>query len=347
MKATRALAGTILSLFLVMPAKAATNGWYVSLEGGAGIVSDWEHTRTKWTYCGPEVKQALASFDTGWTVFGAAGYGMGQWRVELEGGYRQNDVDSYEKYKWDKTYVIDAPGELTEASAMVNVIYDVPIFERMAFSVGLGAGGDYARFKLDTPWAPVDEDEWHFAYQAIAGLNYALSEALTVFVNYRFTNVRDIQFDPTPFVHLEGEDFQKQAASAGVRFAFAAPVAPVPVPAAAPVPVPLEREFMVFFGFNQSNVSAQALSTIRQAVNSIRESGSAAIRVVGHTDRAGSIAYNKALSLRRAKSVKKALIGEGIQGETIAISGRGESEPLVPTDDGVRESQNRRVHISF
>jgi outer membrane protein OmpA-like peptidoglycan-associated protein len=31
----------------------------------------------------------------------------------------------------------------------------------------------------------------------------------------------------------------------------------------------------------------------------------------------------------------------------IAVDGRGESEPMVPTADGVREPQNRRVNISF
>ena len=171
-----------------------------------------------------------------------------------------------------------------------------------------------------------------------------------VFVNYRFANVRDIRFDPTPTVHLEGDDFQKQAATAGVRFALSAPavMAPVPQPAAsAPQPVPLEREFMVFFGFNKWSLSPQALATIREAVGSVHESGSAAIRVIGHADRAGSMAYNKTLSLKRAKTVQKALVAEGISAEAISISGRGESEPMVPTADGVRESQNRRVHISF
>jgi outer membrane protein OmpA-like peptidoglycan-associated protein len=109
----------------------------------------------------------------------------------------------------------------------------------------------------------------------------------------------------------------------------------------------MEREFMVFFGFNQSGLTPEALATIKQVVGAVQASGSAAIRVIGHADRAGSIAYNKALSLRRAKSVKKALIVEGIDGSLILIAGRGESAPLVPTADGVREPQNRRVHISF
>src|SRR5262245_57678176 len=97
MTTTRALAGGILSLFLVLfsAGPASAQGWYLSLEGGGGIVGDWEHTRTKWTYCGTETKDAVASFDSGWAAFGAAGYALGQWRVEAEGGFRQNDIESY------------------------------------------------------------------------------------------------------------------------------------------------------------------------------------------------------------------------------------------------------------
>lgn len=350
MTTMRAAAAAIASLCLAASASAA-DGFYLSLEGGGGVVSDWEHTRIKWTWCGPETKDAVASFEQGWAAFGAAGYAWGAWRIEAEGGFRQNEIDTYVKqYKWGATKTVrDASGELSEASLMVNVLYDVPLFEHFSFSVGLGAGGDYARFTLDMPWAPVDEEDWHFAYHGIAGLNYALTAATILFVNYRFENVRDVRYQPTADVTLDGEDFEKHAATAGVRFMLAAPAvfAPVPQPAAAPQPVPLEREFMVFFGFNRWSLSPQALATIREAAGSVRASGSAAIRVVGHADRAGSVAYNKALSLRRAKSVEKALIDEGLAPDTISISGRGESEPMVPTADGVRESQNRRVHISF
>ena len=118
-----------------------------------------------------------------------------------------------------------------------------------------------------------------------------------------------VEVDPTPHVHFAGDDFRKQSATAGLRFALFVPGAapPPPVaPAPAPAPVPIEREFMVFFGFNQSNLTDEALATISQAVGAVHASGSAAISVVGHADRAGSIAYNKALSLRRAKSVRKA-----------------------------------------
>lgn len=351
MTTRRALAGAILSLCFAASAQSA-DGWYLSLEAGAGTVADWEHTRTKWTWCGPVVKEALATFDTGWGAFGSAGYAMRQWRVEFEGGYRHNGIDSYVKEGWNPRWIREGglkpqpSGELSEASVMFNVIYDVPLFERFSLALGVGAGGDYAHFKLDTAWAPVDEGAWHFAYQGIAGVNYALTEMTVIFVNYRFTNVRHIRFDPTEHVQMEGDDFEKQYGTAGVRFALSAPAGPLlPPPPAGPVP--LEREFMVFFAFNRYSLSEEALATIRQAVGAVHESGSAAIRVIGHADRAGSIACNKVLSLKRAKSVKTALIAEGIADAAISISGRGESEPMVPTADGVREAQNRRVHISF
>jgi outer membrane protein OmpA-like peptidoglycan-associated protein len=52
-----------------------------------------------------------------------------------------------------------------------------------------------------------------------------------------------------------------------------------------------------------------------------------------------------ALSLRRANAVKDQLVREGIPAANITVVGRGESQPLVQTADGVREPQNRRVEI--
>lgn len=346
MNTKRAIIASTLSLFAAFPAAASVEGWYLSVEGGGSWVKEWEQLRTLQTYCGPEFKDAIAQFDTGLAAFGAAGFGIDGWRIELEGGYRQNDLQSFVIKRWGPKP--DGEGDLTEISAMLNVLYDVPLFDRFSLSIGLGAGADYATVKMDTYWGPVDESGWRFAYQGIAGLNYAITDMTMLFVNYRFANIRDINLEPTARYSIDGGDFEKHAATAGVRFALAGPAAaPPPPPPATPQPVPLEREFIVFFGFNRSDLTPQALGTIRQAVGSVHESGSAAIRVVGHADRAGSISYNKALSLRRARSVKKALIGEGVAGDAISISGRGESEPAVQTADGVREPQNRRVHISF
>jgi outer membrane protein OmpA-like peptidoglycan-associated protein len=103
--------------------------------------------------------------------------------------------------------------------------------------------------------------------------------------------------------------------------------------------------FMVFFEWDKSDLSPAALDTIRRAAAAYRTKGGAQIKASGHTDRSGPEVYNMALSLRRANAVRDALVREGVRPTDISVVGLGESQPLVPTADGVREAQNRRVEI--
>ncbi len=122
----------------------------------------------------------------------------------------------------------------------------------------------------------------------------------------------------------------------------APPAGLAPPPAAPPSGV---KSFIVFFDFDRANLTGTALTTIKQAASEAKAGNVARITVTGHADRSGTDAYNMALSLRRANAVKDQLVREGIPAAGIAIVGRGESQPLVPTADGVREPQNRRVEI--
>lgn len=103
--------------------------------------------------------------------------------------------------------------------------------------------------------------------------------------------------------------------------------------------------FMVFFDWDKSELNAVALDTISKAAAAYRAKGGAQVKATGHTDTSGPDTYNMALSLRRANAVKDALIRDGVPERDISVVGRGESQPLVPTADGVREAQNRRVEI--
>ena len=71
------------------------------------------------------------------------------------------------------------------------------------------------------------------------------------------------------------------------------------------------------------------------------------IVVTGHTDTVGSDAYNMRLSRRRAESVAARLEKDGIASSEIEIVAKGKRDLLVPTADGVREPQNRRVQIVY
>jgi len=121
-----------------------------------------------------------------------------------------------------------------------------------------------------------------------------------------------------------------------------------PEPAAAPPPQaspPAGKVFLVFFDWDSTRLSAQALDTLRQAAAAAKASGSAGVTATGHTDRSGSDNYNMALSLRRANAVKLALGRDGVPAAAVTTVGRGETQPLVQTADGVREPQNRRVEV--
>jgi OmpA-OmpF porin, OOP family len=69
------------------------------------------------------------------------------------------------------------------------------------------------------------------------------------------------------------------------------------------------------------------------------------IEVNGHTNTSGSAAYNQKLSIRRAERVAAELIKDGVPRNEIVTEGFGETHLLVPTTQGVREPQNRRVEI--
>ena len=119
---------------------------------------------------------------------------------------------------------------------------------------------------------------------------------------------------------------------------------PPPPPPPQP-PAAQATSFMVFFDWDRYNLSPQAQSTIGQAAAAFKQTGAARVVATGHADRSGPENYNMALSLRRANAVKDALVRNGVPAGAIQVIGKGESQPLVPTADGVREPQNRRVEI--
>ena len=71
------------------------------------------------------------------------------------------------------------------------------------------------------------------------------------------------------------------------------------------------------------------------------------ITVIGHTDRVGSLESNDLLSLQRAQTVRDLIVQAGIPPDAVGVSGRGEREPVVATEDEVPEEKNRRVEINL
>ncbi len=125
----------------------------------------------------------------------------------------------------------------------------------------------------------------------------------------------------------------------------AAPAAYVPPPVVAPAPAP--RSYLVFFDFNKSDLTPQATEIVDTAAKNAGPAKVTQLTVTGHTDTVGSDAYNMRLSRRRAESVAAQLEKDGIGSSEIEIVAKGKRDLLVPTGDGVREPQNRRVQIVY
>jgi OOP family OmpA-OmpF porin len=125
------------------------------------------------------------------------------------------------------------------------------------------------------------------------------------------------------------------------QFTITATAAPA-APAAA---ARMVNTFQVFFDFDRSNIEVTAAQIIEQAAASAKKGNMTRIELVGHTDAAGTEAYNQALSERRALAVKQQLLKDGVPASEITAVGVGKGGQLVPTADGVREPQNRRTEI--
>jgi OOP family OmpA-OmpF porin len=71
------------------------------------------------------------------------------------------------------------------------------------------------------------------------------------------------------------------------------------------------------------------------------------IAITGHTDRAGTNAFNEKLSRRRAEVVRRRLIAAGIAPESIHASWYGAANPLAPTPADGHQPRNRRDEVTI
>lgn len=101
----------------------------------------------------------------------------------------------------------------------------------------------------------------------------------------------------------------------------------------------------ITFQTGSTELSPAAQFNLDKLATSFREYGDNNIEVTGHTDSVGSNASNIELSQRRAVSVGKYLIGQGIDKSRIQVYGAGPSQPIASNSSEEGRAQNRRVEI--
>ncbi len=106
------------------------------------------------------------------------------------------------------------------------------------------------------------------------------------------------------------------------------------------------KSFLLYFLEGKDEFTPESRVALDLMLAELRQRGAPDVMVIGHTDRVSSVQFNDRLSLQRAERVRAELVQLGIAQSRIQIAGRGEREPLVPTDDEVPEPRNRRVEVS-
>lgn len=105
--------------------------------------------------------------------------------------------------------------------------------------------------------------------------------------------------------------------------------------------------FLLYFITGTDDLTEASKLELSRMLDELRRREVADIVVIGHTDRVGNAQANDELSLARAERVKTEFVAQGIApAERIRAAGRGEREPLVPTENDVDEPLNRRVEIN-
>lgn len=182
---------------------------------------------------------------------------------------------------------------------------------------------------------------------AVMAAGLSLSFTMVSQSHAAYSNTKDVVHDTNG--HIVKNTFNycvRTKWEAGTDLCAPKQEAPTP-PVVKHVPRQYSRSYLVFFDWDKSTITPEAADVIRKAHADASHKGQVSFDLTGHADRSGSDSYNMKLSESRAMAVKDQLMGMGATSGQVLTTAKGEMDPLVPTADGVREPQNRRVKIMY
>ncbi|APG63232.1 flagellar motor protein MotB [Sphingorhabdus lutea] len=362
----------LASTAIASPALARDGQWYVGVDGGAMLLEDLQLDIAN------VGTPATLDTDTGYDFGGVVGYDFGGFRLESEVSYRKADItqsrsndrafpvtNSGSTVGTALTSNIASTGDASALSFMVNGMLDFGDDDGIQGFVGGGVGVarvDIENVITSTPW--LNDSDTGFAWQVLAGVRAPLSDSWDVGLKYRFFNAPGVDL-----VDRLGRDvstrFRSHSLMGSLVYNFggeepapppvvvpvAAPPAPPPPP---PPPPPVAQKpvcnvgpYVVYFDWDQSNLTPAGADTLNNAVSQYANCGSAKVMLAGHADTSGAPTYNVGLSQRRNATVRGYLESKGVSAGAISTQAFGETRPALNSGDGVREVKNRRVEVTY
>jgi outer membrane protein OmpA-like peptidoglycan-associated protein len=103
--------------------------------------------------------------------------------------------------------------------------------------------------------------------------------------------------------------------------------------------------YILYFKSESTKLRVDSKKVLPQILESIHNTDSKNISVIGHSDTAGDPQYNLQLSQRRASAISRILVKKGVDSTYIKTTSHGEDNMLIKTADNVHEPKNRRVEV--
>ena len=172
-------------------------GLYFDLRAGGSFLSDADNE-------GPATGGITieSEFNTGFVVEGAVGWEHESgFRGELALGYLQSDIDSLTV----PPNSLSADGDVSTFTFMVNGYYALNL-DKFRPYVGVGVGGAHVSADISAlGFQAVDDSDTVFAYQGIVGLEYRLSDSVSLGARYAYFATQDPTFFDTAGFEFDSE----------------------------------------------------------------------------------------------------------------------------------------------
>jgi peptidoglycan-associated lipoprotein len=104
---------------------------------------------------------------------------------------------------------------------------------------------------------------------------------------------------------------------------------------------------VIYFDFDSSDIKSEFTQTVAEHARYLSRNASIRVRLEGNTDERGSREYNVGLGERRAQSVRRALLLQGVAESQVTTVSYGEEKPAVAGSTEEAYAKNRRVELAY
>jgi peptidoglycan-associated lipoprotein len=101
----------------------------------------------------------------------------------------------------------------------------------------------------------------------------------------------------------------------------------------------------VFFGYDSWTISEEGRQALMQDAQWIKDNAGAMVKIEGHCDERGTLAYNLVLGEKRAKAVRNYLVELGVSSNRLSVVSYGKERPFCNEHNETCYQLNRRGHV--